>query len=298
MSSTMPLHQAITHTLSYFGQFTYAPSLREIHQFLPKKATLADVEKAIQNGVKSGKYIEFSFLSSIHRYTLPQYSISKKTVLKRLKTTERKEQMLGRWLFILKHVPGIRLVGLSGSVASYNARPEDDIDLFIICSRGTLWTVRAVVTVLFMLFGVRRQRLHTSAPNKLCFNLWFEESALEVPKSKQSEYTAYEVWRMRPMYSNNHIHESFMYANRWTTHFFPNAPTIHKPPGHRMHSETFPLLVVLEQCMKKMQLTLIKRHQTTELITDFQLWFYPDDMFEQIRKNTKKAPMVRSARKK
>lgn len=290
MSSKLSLQKAITHTLSYFGQFSYAPSAREIHLFLPIKASLEEVENGIQTGVNTHKIIQISFPSSVHRYTLPQYSISKKAILNRLKTTEMKEKILKKWIFLLKHTPAIQFVGISGSVASHNALLSDDIDLFIITSNGGLWTVRAFLTVFFTLFGARRLRLQTSAPDKLCLNLWFDNSALGVPKQKQSEYTAYEVWRMRPLVNHNQTYEQFLLANLWTATYLPNTQTpLPKPYAHTPTVSLF----ILESLMKRVQKYIINRHKTTELISDTQLWFYPDDMHEQIQKNAKRAPIRR-----
>lgn len=290
MSSTIPLQKAVAHTLAYFGQFTYAPSAREIHLFLPMQSSIDEVERVIQNGVITHKIIEISFPSNVHRYTLPQYSISKKTILDRLKTSEKKEKMLKKWVFLLRHTPAVQFVGISGSVASHNALPTDDIDLFIITSTGGLWTVRAFLTVFFTLFGVRRQRLQMSAPDKLCMNLWFDNSALRVPKAKQSEYTAYEVWRMRPLVNNNHTYEQFLLANRWTTHYLPNTQALIPTPHLCAPTVSF---FFLEPLLKRIQKYFINRHKTTELITETQLWFYPDDIHEQIQKNTERAPIKR-----
>ncbi len=291
MSSNISLQKAVIHTLAYFGQFTYAPSAREIHLFLPVLSSIDDVERSIQTGIKTNKIIEISFPSNVYRYTLPQYSISKKTILDRLKTSEKKEKMLKKWIYLLKHTPAVQFVGVSGSVASHNALPSDDIDLFIITSTGGLWTARAVLTAFFTLFGIRRQRLQTSAPDKLCMNLWFENSSLGVPKLKQSEYTAYEVWRMRPLVNKNHTYEQFLLANRWTTHYLPNTQAVLPTPHTCTPAFSF---FFLEPLMKRVQKYIINRHKTTEFITETQLWFYPDDIYTQIEKNTKRTPIRRN----
>ena len=40
----------------------------------------------------------------------------------------------------------------------------------------------------------------------------------------------------------------------------------------------------LESKLKKLQLQLINKHKTTELITDSQLWFHPDDFEKKLTK--------------
>ena len=39
----------------------------------------------------------------------------------------------------------------------------------------------------------------------------------------------------------------------------------------------------IESIFKKVQLSLINRHRTTEIITSTQLWFHPDDFEKKIK---------------
>ncbi|MBI5620059.1 hypothetical protein HY950_03800, partial [Candidatus Gottesmanbacteria bacterium] len=58
------------------------------------------------------------------------------------------------WWFRL--VPTIMLVGVTGGLAMANAKKEDDIDLFFVTQKGTLWISRLLTTVIAELLGVRR----------------------------------------------------------------------------------------------------------------------------------------------
>lgn len=43
------------------------------------------------------------------------------------------------------------------------------------------------------------------------------------------------------------------------------------------------LTELLERLLKALQLFFIKKHKTTEIITDAQLWFFPDDFEKKMK---------------
>lgn len=270
---------AIIHTLSYFGHFSYAPTLQELHTHIPLLMSQRKLEAYLQHMQNSSIITRISFHNSPSRYTLPQYSITKQSIKKRLFYTKCKEKRAHTYLFLLSKLPFVLLIGLSGSVASYNAQKNDDIDLFIVTQSCKMWSTRAAAVALAYLLGVKRPRLTHFAPDKVCTNLWFEESHLAVPKHKRSEYMAYEVVRMRTLHQAHAMHERYLYENRWVKKFFPNI-IISKP---RSNNRVAPLIPgTIEQLLKQFQLFIIAKHKTSEYISKHQLWFFPDDYAQKM----------------
>lgn len=288
MNSAHALDTAIEHTLTYFAQFHYAPTSYEVYLFLPIFALERHVDASLANGVKNGSISCLSFPNNIQRYTLPQYSISKQGVAKRLLHTNQKEKKVALFVSLLKIVPTVQMIGLSGSVASFNAASDDDIDLFIITTCHTMWSARLLAIAISYLLGTKRPRRTRFAPDKVCLNLWFETCALMVPSQKQNEYTAYEVWRMRPLFYKGTIYSEFLAANQWTAVHLPNL-TQNSTAKFQFPQKSRKNTSLIERIARSIQLLIMKKHRTSELISQHQLWFFPDDVQSHILVNRTKS---------
>jgi len=285
------MEKKIISVLKYFSFFAYQPTLEEIHTFLPVK-----IDK---NKLK---------------YTPPQYNIKKiKDQKSKIKNSKKK---LNSWRFrtyikLISLFPQIKLVGLSGSISMMNAKEDDDIDLFIITAKNRLFTGRLITLILAQLFGLRRNRetresfnnetmkqLNNVFRNKVCLNLFFDESNLKVPKFKQTEFVGHEVLQMKPIMIKGDIYERFLKANPWVQAIFPNSTWIiskikdqRSKTSSKLKSLKFkPVFDIcaltfdlFERLAKNFQLTSINRHRTTEIITSTQLWFHPDDFEKKIK---------------
>ena len=285
------MEKKIISVLKYFSFFAYQPTLEEIHTFLPVK-----IDK---NKLK---------------YTPPQYSIKEiKNLEFRIKNSKKKLNNLRFRLYIrlISLFPQIKLVGLSGSISMMNAKEDDDIDLFIITAKNRLFTGRLITLILAQLFGLRRNRetresfnnetmkqLNNVFRNKVCLNLFFDESNLKVPKFKQTEFVGHEVLQMKPIMIKGDIYERFLKANPWVQAIFPNSTWIiskikdqRSKTSSKLKSLKFkPVFDIcaltfdlFERLAKNFQLTSINRHRTTEIITSTQLWFHPDDFEKKIK---------------
>ncbi len=271
------MEQNLKKVLKYFSFFAYNPRLDEVYTFFPIKIS----KKSL-------------------KYTPPQYSIGRKISKRKLQNWRYRS-----YIKLLSFFPQIRLVGLSGSISMMNAKEDDDIDLFIITAKNRLFTGRFVALVLAQLLGLRRHRqlAKLDTVNKICLNLFFDESNLKVPKFKQTEFVGHEVLQMKPIINKDQTYEKFLNANEWVFKLFPNAiHTISKIKDQRSKTNSkfktlsfklgFNILTLifellgglLERLLKSFQLTFINRHRTTEIITSSQLWFHPDDFEKKIKK--------------
>ena len=247
------------------------------------------------------------------------------------------------YIKLLGFIPQTKLIGLSGSVAMLNADENHVIDLFIITAKNRLWTGRFVALVLAQLLGLRRKRDKNnqtekqvaelegspgsaqigrySAPrraltggkaltesvthkNKICLNLFFDESNLAVPKFKKTEYVAHEILQMKPLIQKDDIYMRFIDANRWVFDIFPNSKSnikyqisnIKSDPKLKVQKFGFWILRlicnllfviwifnIIESILKNLQLYFINKHRTSEIVTDLQLWFHPEDFEKKIK---------------
>lgn len=328
------MEKEILKTIRYFSFFNYLPSFEEIYIFLEKKVTKNKVEAILKSLESKNKIKKEKDLNNIRRYTLHvthndtvgEYGIKfkiKNSNLKIKKYNERyffSQKKLQNWRFrlyvkLLSFFPQIKLIGLSGSLAMMNANKDDDIDLFIITAKNRLFTGRFVAAVLAKILGIhrsynKRYTLHaTRYTNKVCLNLFFDESDLAVPAFKRNEYVAHEVLQMRPIVNKDQIYERFLQSNDWVFEIFPNSKSNIKYQILKLHIKNqnhlnnFKFLtailrfaffilnfleVKVEEALKSFQMYFINKHKTTEIITKTQLWFHPEDFYNKIKKITEK----------
>lgn len=300
----------VIQALRYFAFFSYAPTGEEIYLFLKRKTTptqllmhLTEMEKnkriyrvrMVHPGKKDEKKGIYQRKSPV-RYTLGEYSISNARMAKKLRISQAKRRKIQHYIAILRHIPQIKLVGLSGSVAMLNAREKDDVDIFIITAHNRLWTGRFIAIVLAKVLRLHRGYGNRNTQDKVCLNLFFDEGDLTVPLEKQTEYGAHEVLQMKPVIENGDIYQRFLEANKWVFKVFPNSKLKVKSQKSKVQvkSKNFLWYVtryalhvtnnIVESFLKSLQLQRIQRHRTTELITSTQLWFHPQDFQKKIRK--------------
>jgi hypothetical protein len=298
------MQKDILRNIQYFQIFSYFPNFLQLHTFFPNKISEKKLKKNIdllvqlkklhfEAGLYTGEEYDKQSqnLSHYARYqTVSGFVRDKKLKSKMEKQKERGEitknkvERISKFINLLAKIPQIQLIGLSGSAAMYNTAKKDDVDLFVISSSNRIWTARLYSLILALLFGLRRRRIELNPGNKICLNLFFDEKDMEIPKSKKNYFIAHEIIQMKPLIIKNNIYFRFLQSNKWVFDVFPNArylldKSIKKSFVSIKHTKTGDWL---EKILKNMQLWLINRHKTTEIITDTQLWFFPDDFEKKL----------------
>lgn len=274
----------IIKVIKYFSFFGYYPTLNEIYTFLEAKISINSLEKKINKMVKEKLLVA-------SKYTPPQYSIGKsKDQRLKIKNSEKK---LNNWRFrlymrLISLFSQIKLVGLSGSISMMNADTDDDIDLFIITARNRLFTGRLIALILAQLFGLRRSRGIGNNNNKICLNLFFDEKSMKVPKFKQTEFVGHEVLQMKPIVNKETTYKRFLASNKWVFRLFPNSKQIFSRLNQdlilskKLKIKNEKLGDWIESKLRSFQMKSINKHKTTEIITNTQLWFHPDDFEKKL----------------
>lgn len=227
-------------------------------------------------------------------------TLGKKTSLLRQRTIReassvRKWQLIRQAARLLRLVPTVKLVGVTGGVAVNNARSSDDIDLFLVTQKGTLWISRFLATLILDVTRMRRRPDATVVKDKICLNMFISETALAVPSAERDLYAAHEVLQMKPLWERGGVYRKFLAANRWVHEVLPNAwdynikyhpsasfrasPSNIKYPNWFIHP-----LQLLEPLAKSIQLRYMKRRRTSEVITDTMIRFHPRDARPWVRR--------------
>jgi hypothetical protein len=278
----------ILDVINYFNHFKYPASLDELLLFLANKASRSELLVHLHE-LEKGKNI----VGSDHRYALGGYSKIFAIWADRKAISEIRINRIEWFVKLLSKFPQIILFGISGGLSMLNSDSKDDIDIFIITQENRIWTGRMIALLLSSLFGIRRSFRDKNVKDKLCFNLFFDESCLEIPDFKKNRYIAHEIVQMKPLVIKNNSYSSFLEKNRWVSSFFPNLSIekltmTHKSflvqPPTKIKSKRGPLGDYFENFLRFIQLIMINRHRTNEIVSEGQLWFFPRDFQKKIKK--------------
>ena len=204
--------------------------------------------------------------------------IYKRVLRKRI--SAKKTKIAKKTAKILSFVPGIRMIGLTGSLAMENSSEESDIDLMIITKKGLLWTTRLCCYMAMWLCGHKiRKPGNKYQADKLCLNMWLDESDLIWPKEDRNLYTAHEIGQIIPLANKKNTYEKFIFQNRWILDFWPNSVRINKKyKAEKNNSGTS----VFERFFYTLQRNYMKSKITRETITPTRALFHPQDWGKEV----------------
>lgn len=192
---------------------------------------------------------------------------------------------------LIKIIPTVKMAGITGALAMNNASEASDVDLMIIAQKGYLWTTRGLVWILLKLMRrpIRRPN-KKEEKNKLCLNIWLDESDLKWRKRDRNIYTAHEIAQIVPLVNKDNSYEKFISKNRWIKDFWPNAVEVTKLSSYQVNrrkKDNFIYLVtqylvnlvakVIEKVAFRLQYAYMRKKITRETITPTRALFHPVD---------------------
>lgn len=205
------------------------------------------------------------------------------SVLRRMdrrQASRRKMEIAQKAARALSFIPTVKLVGVSGALAMSAAGSQDDIDLFIITRRNSLWISRLLALLVLTLLRQNLRRVgDRQVANKLCLNLWLDEQNLEFA-DRQEIYTAHEILQARVLFDRDAVYKRFLVENSWVARFFPRAfqARLKQAPTHHSsfithHSSQ--LFSFLETPARWLQLLYMRRRRTREQTELGRALFHP-----------------------
>lgn len=230
---------AITQTLAYAQVFNFPLSASEISRWLISSSQASELISESSSAqffpsgpMNSPEYVEYiihSHLSRMCNYhhgyyflkSTPQQKVPAR--LNSLNYTQQKIATARKLIPYFRYIPSIELVAVTGSVAASNAQADDDIDLMIVTSPGTLWTTRIQVIAILDFLGVRRHPGQQAVKDYICTNLYLDADHVQMVPAKRDLYIAHEILQAIPIFERHHTYKKFLLANQWTSQFLPNA---------------------------------------------------------------------------
>lgn len=126
---------------------------------------------------------------------------------------------------LLRFVPFVRMVFLTGSLAMKNGDRESDWDLLLVLRGGHIWMGRLVTVLLLQLLGKRRHGPHVR--DRACLNHWITDRTLTI--GLHDLFSAHEYSWAVPLYATSG-YGRFLHANGWISRFQPHYESEPLPP--------------------------------------------------------------------
>ncbi len=203
------LEGAILDALAYADIFQYPMTPDEIHRYLiGVKASLPEVGAALDNMETQQGIIE----CRDGLYTLPGRAHLVAIRHRRRQAAARLWPQAIHYGGLISHLPFVRMVAVTGSLAMNNGEPPADVDYLIVTRPGRLWLARAMVILLV--------RWAAARGCVLCPNYFLSETALALPE--RDLFTAHELVQMVPL-SGFAVYAAMRRLNGWMAGYLPNA---------------------------------------------------------------------------
>lgn len=188
--------------LIYGDLFGCALDADEVWRFSRRDTARAEVLEALASASRSGQLVA----SRDGLYCLPgrEHLLTRRAASRaRAARLARRAERVAR---VLRHLPFVRSIYLTGSVAAADAEPGADVDLLVVCAPGRIATVFLVLGTLSRLSG-----------RFFCPNLYLSQDQLT--PSGRDIYVANELARSRCLVGErNDLHA----WNRWIGDYIPN----------------------------------------------------------------------------
>jgi len=282
--------ESILKTLLYSDIFDYPLSKEEIWKFL--------ISKNKEDKQSILKYLNLKNNVFDHKSNFYFIKGREEMVKKR---QEKEKYSLEKIKFAKKIIqkisliPTVYFIGISGALAMKNSNKDDDIDLFVITAKNSVWTTRFIIVIILNLLKVYRKRSNKNVSNKICLNMLIDDSALAFPKNRNDLYTAHEIAQIIPVFNKNKTYEKFLNSNIWINNFLPNAFNI-KPTISFVSKASFInkavnyllRILAIEFLARNIQFWHMRKHITKEIISNNFLAFHPFDYKAYILNNYKK----------
>lgn len=202
--------------------------------------------------------------------------IKNKSRLQREKYSEKKLEIAKRASKLISKVPTVLFVGITGSLAMMNASKNSDIDLIVITKSNFLWTTRFLVYFLVLVSGFSlRKPDQKNEKDKLCLNMWLDQTSLVWEKKDRNIYTAHEIAQIVPLVNKENIYEIFLSRNKWALDYWPNVVSIKKGIYHNQKSKH--KTNVVERLLFFVQFQYMKNKITTEIVTRNKAIFHKNN---------------------
>ena len=203
------LESAILRTLLYSDLFDYPLTPEEVAHYLCGVSSTADEVRACLARTRglAQRVVEIDgYLALRGREAL----IAQR--LERAASSERLWRRARRFVRVLRLLPFVRMIAITGALSMNNSAAGDDIDVLIVTAPDRVWLTRVFAVVLVYLGKL--------CGDTLCPNYVISEHALAL--ERRTLFVAHEFAQMVPVYGHC-VYDRMCAANHWIQTLLPNA---------------------------------------------------------------------------
>lgn len=233
--------RAILAVLAYSAQFYHPLSEREIWQRLITNHGFSRLDEWLSMGREANEILDRTTLRMIlrellkkkkvlrsraelagaFRYSLVGYEDSFSNFKEARAQQQSRQPIIDEFLRVVKKIPWIKAVVVTGSLAAGGGKPSDDVDFMIITQKNRLWLTRFVLLIISWGKG-RRPPLGKDLSKSWDLNLWLDEANLAISPKRQSLYEAYEIFQTSWIYDVDSVEQRFLKQNTWIADYLGN----------------------------------------------------------------------------
>lgn len=191
--------------------------------------------------------------------------------MSRMKRSDRKWKAFMRTARLMRFAPFVRMVAVTGRLATKQIGRESDWDVLIVMESGHIWMGRLLLTLFLHLLGKRRYSKYTK--DRICLNHFLTTQSLEV--SLKDLFAGREYAYIFPVFGEK-VFREFEKENKWIGSVLPNWQAQKAFPLRMLSDTSWTLRVrgflegafrsgVLEDWARKMQKKKIESNPKTHL---------------------------------
>jgi predicted nucleotidyltransferase len=258
-----------TASVIYHNIFDYPLSVKEIIKWRVGKKGLFLFKKTKEIINKDGYYFLKGKENILYKKAL------------RERASEGKIKIAEKNASVLAKLPGIKGVFVTGALSMNNAEEESDIDLMIITKKNLLWTTRFFTYLLLKIMNASvRKPKEENQKDKLCLNIWLDESTLSWNKKDRNIYSAHEIAQVIPILNKGNIYQTFLQKNSWILDFWPNSVRIESTKDKKIKSAG--TTGIFEKVAFWLQYKYMKNKITKEKVSLHKAIFHPRNWGEVV----------------
>ncbi|MFZ2025470.1 MAG: hypothetical protein WAV51_04250 [Microgenomates group bacterium] len=278
----MTISERILQSVLYADIFQHPMTEREVWRWIPTQVAIS--KKVFTVELK--KLVRQKKLMVIAPFVvLPKHKKYLGVHASRLMLSQKKWKLAYKIAKILRVIPTILFVGVTGSLAVNNTDENDDIDLCVITAKKTVWITRLTTTLIVELFGHRRHPNTTTVKDTICLNMFLSEHALAMDAQHKDIYIAHELLQMIPLWERKGITKKLLRVNAWVRRQYLHAyeekmkSVVCRLP---QHTQTERLWSMFEKPVRWLQLIYMNNKRTTEVIQSDQIQFHPTNIRHKV----------------
>ena len=212
--ATACYYDAMDYPLTAFEVWKYLTyeDISNLREQYRKPHALGEIVEILESLVRDGRLVNCDGF-----YTLPDRERLVTLRLSRNNLSVRKLRKMSNMMRVLKFVPFVRQVWVTGRLAMKFAQSGSDLDALIVLKSGRIWIGRLVVTVVVHLLGWRRHGKYTR--DRLCLNYFITTESMEI--SLDGRFSAHEYMMARCLFASV-APSKFLIANSWISRFRPH----------------------------------------------------------------------------